>query len=60
MVLDIEKYPEFVPWCIEGKVYEKSERLRIERIIRDLLHIEMYLSHSPTSFRQFCFRGTNG
>ena len=25
MVLDIEKYPEFVPWCIEGKVYEKSE-----------------------------------
>ena len=25
MVLDIEKYPEFVPWCIEGKVYEKNE-----------------------------------
>ena len=25
MVLDIEKYPEFVPWCIEGKVYEKDE-----------------------------------
>ena len=23
MVLDIEKYPEFVPWCIEGKVYDK-------------------------------------
>ena len=21
MVLDIEKYPEFVPWCIEGKVF---------------------------------------
>ena len=20
MVLDIEKYPDFVPWCIEGKV----------------------------------------
>ena len=25
MVLDIEKYPEFVPWCIEGKTEEKSE-----------------------------------
>jgi len=25
MVLDIEKYPEFVPWCIEGKVYDKIE-----------------------------------
>ena len=25
MVLDIERYPEFVPWCIEGKVYDKNE-----------------------------------
>ncbi len=25
MVLDIEKYPEFVPWCISGKVYNKKE-----------------------------------
>ena len=25
MVLDIEKYPEFVPWCIEGNIYEKNE-----------------------------------
>ena len=25
MVLDIEKYPEFVPWCIEGKVKDKDE-----------------------------------
>ena len=25
LVLDIEKYPEFVPWCIEGKVYDKNE-----------------------------------
>ena len=25
MVLDIEKYPEFVPWCIEGRVYGKNE-----------------------------------
>ena len=25
MVLDIEKYPEFVPWCIEGRVHDKNE-----------------------------------
>ena len=25
MVLEIEKYPEFVPWCIEGKIHEKKE-----------------------------------
>ena len=25
MVLDIEKYPEFVPWCIEGKILKRNE-----------------------------------
>ena len=25
MVLDIEKYPEFVPWCIEGKLYDEID-----------------------------------
>ena len=25
MVLDIEKYPDFVPWCIEGKIHNKNE-----------------------------------
>ena len=25
MVLDIEKYPEFVPWCLEGKIHKKIE-----------------------------------
>ena len=25
MVLDIQKYPEFVPWCIEGQVHNKNE-----------------------------------
>ena len=24
-VLDIEKYPEFIPFCIDSKVYEKRE-----------------------------------
>ena len=25
MVLDIEKYPDFVPWRIEGKIFNKNE-----------------------------------
>ena len=25
MVLDIEKYPEFVPWCLNGKIYSKKD-----------------------------------
>ena len=28
MVLDIEKYPEFVPWCIEGRVPVSYTHLR--------------------------------
>ncbi len=36
MVLDIEKYPEFVPWCIEGKIYDKSESLDLITFNGDL------------------------
>ena len=25
MILDIEKYPEFVPWCLNGKIHKKNE-----------------------------------
>ena len=25
-VLDIEKYPEFIPFCIDSKVYERKEK----------------------------------
>ena len=28
MVLDIEKYPEFVPWCIKGKIFDVALDLR--------------------------------
>ena len=27
-VLDIEKYPEFIPFCIDSKVYERIEKKR--------------------------------
>jgi len=25
MVLDIEQYPKFVPWCLEGKIQERKD-----------------------------------
>ena len=36
MVLDIEKYPDFVPWCIEGKINEKKETEDFIEIKADL------------------------
>ena len=36
MVLDIERYPEFVPWCIEGKVYNKNESVDLITFTGDL------------------------
>ena len=36
IVLDIEKYPEFVPFCVDAKVYEKKEKNNLLLIIADL------------------------
>ena len=36
MVLDIEKYPLFVPWCLDGKVHEKKETEDFIEIKADL------------------------
>jgi len=36
LVLDIEKYPEFVPFCVAAKVYEKKEKNNLLLIIADL------------------------
>ena len=36
MVLDIERYPEFVPWCIEGRIVEKKESKDFIEIKADL------------------------
>ena len=35
-VLDIEKYPEFIPFCIDSKVYETNEDGDVKKIIADL------------------------
>jgi len=36
LVLDIEKYPAFVPFCIDAKIYERKEKGDLLLIIADL------------------------
>ncbi len=36
LVLDIEKYPMFVPFCLDGKIYEKKKKGDLLFIIADL------------------------
>ena len=36
LVLDIEKYPKFVPFCIDAKIYEKKEKDNLLLIVGDL------------------------
>ena len=35
-VLDIEKYPEFIPFCDSSKVYERNDDIETTSIIADL------------------------
>ena len=36
LVLDIEKYPEFVPFCLDAHVYERNNKEDLVLIIADL------------------------
>ena len=36
LVLDIEKYPEFIPYCLNSRVYEKLQKKNVLYIIADL------------------------
>ena len=36
LVLDIEKYPEFVPFCLDSHVYKKKDEGELMLIIADL------------------------
>jgi coenzyme Q-binding protein COQ10 len=49
MVLDIEKYPEFVPWCIDGKIHEKNESEDLIEIKGDLKVGKKFLNETYTS-----------
>ena len=53
MVLDIEKYPEFVPWCIEGKVYDKNETADLITFKGDLRVGKSILNETFSSYVSF-------
>ena len=36
LVLDVEKYPKFVPYCIDAKIHEKNDKNDFVNIIADL------------------------
>jgi len=36
MILDIEQYSQFVPWCLEGKIHEKNKSEDFIEIKADL------------------------
>ena len=36
LVLDIEKYPQFIPFCLGSKIYDKKEKGDLLLIIADL------------------------
>ena len=50
MVLDIEKYPEFVPWCLDSKVYEKKDTGDTVEIIADLTIGKSFFKETYKSF----------
>tara|TARA_B100000886_G_C20382740_1_gene474635 strand:- start:30 stop:476 length:447 start_codon:yes stop_codon:yes gene_type:complete len=49
MVLDIEKYPEFVPWCLDGKIYNKKESEDLIELKGDLKVGKKFLNETYTS-----------
>ena len=36
LVLDIEKYPQFIPFCYDAKIYENKKEGDVQKIIADL------------------------
>ena len=50
MVLDIENYPEFVPWCLGSKVYEKKDKGDTVEIIADLTIGKSFFKETYKSF----------
>ena len=50
MVLDIEKYPEFVPWCLKGKINTKSDEGNKVKITADLTIGKSFFNETYKSF----------
>ena len=50
MVLDIEKYPEFVPWCLNGEIHSRNEREDSIEITADLTIGKSFFNETYKSF----------
>ena len=50
MVLDIERYPEFVPWCLDGKIHEKTDKGDTIEIKADLTIGKSFFKDTYKSF----------
>ena len=50
MVLDIEKYPEFVPWCLNGKIHSKNVKGDKIEITADLTIGKSFFNETYKSF----------
>ena len=50
MVLDIEKYPEFVPWCLNGKIHSNIDKGEKVEIIADLTIGKNFFNETYKSF----------
>jgi len=50
MVLDIEKYPEFIPWCLKGKIHSKNDKGDIIEIKADLTIGKTFFNETFKSF----------
>ena len=50
MVLDIEKYPEFVPWCLGGKIHTNIDKGKTVEITADLTIGKSFFRETYKSF----------
>ena len=50
MVLDIERYPEFVPWCLDGKIYSQNDKGNKIEITADLTIGKSFFNETYKSF----------
>ena len=50
MVLDIEKYPEFVPWCLDGKIHDQIDKGDTIEIKADLTIGKSFFKDTYKSF----------
>ena len=50
MVLDIEKYPEFVPWCLNAKIHNTNDKGNFVEIIAELTIGKSFFNETYKSF----------